>query len=77
MPYRTIRQIGKLGPSPLGATISHDPGLGEYRVRFHRAGVPLPAAAAADYFTDSLDDAMATASTELERMASTEPPQAG
>ena len=74
MIYRTIRQIGKLGPSPLGATISHDPGLGEYRVRFHRAGVPLPAA---DYFTDSLEDATDTASAELERMASTEPPQAG
>ena len=74
MSYRTIRTIGKLGPSPLGATIGHDSGLGEFRVRFSRAGVPLPAA---DYFTDSLDDATATASTELERMASTEPPQAG
>ena len=74
MSYRTIRTIGKLGQSPFGATIGHDPTLGEFRVRFSRAGVPLPAA---DYFTDSLDDATATASTELERMASTEPPQAG
>lgn len=74
MPYRTVRHIGKLGASPLGATIGHDAALGEYRVRFHRAGVPLPAA---DYFTDSLEDATGTASTELERMASAEPPQAG
>ena len=74
MTFRTIRLIGKLGPAPFGAKIGHDPDLGEYRVRFSRAGVPLPAA---DYFTDSLEDATATASTELERMASTEPPQAG
>ena len=74
MPYRTIRQIGTLGPAHLGAKIGHDPDLGEYRVRFSRAGIPLPAA---DYFTDSLEDASNTASTELERMASTEPQQAG
>lgn len=74
MSYRTIRRIGKLGPVHVGATIGHDPDLREYRVRFSRAGEELPAA---DYFTDSLEDATGTASAELERMASSEPPQAG
>ena len=73
MTFRTLRLIGKLGPVHVGATIGHDPDLGEYRVRFSRAGEALPDA---DYFTDSLEDAASTASTELERMASAELPPA-